>query len=428
MHDLRATPFNLVYGDLIQAKVLARNERGWSTASAANADGAHVEVEPSAVVAPSRGILTGPTQLDVYWTALNLYDAGGSPVLSYHLQYDNATNADKWLDVVGLAPDSMLLTVIVSSEVVSGDMYGFRVRARNIFGWGPYSTVTYIQAAREPAKPVPPVTSIDPATGGVVITWTAPSARGQVITAYSIEFANKAQTTWTTVAACDGAAPATRDALRCVVAMSVFTDAATFGYIFDDVVFVRVKATNSYGYGELSEPCDDTGARIRVVPTKMAAPTEDLASTDTQIILHWIPLTGVDAGNSDVIAYSLFWDAGDAAKAEADVPLFDANVDQFTVTGVTGGVTYRFRVRARNIYGDGPFSDETIVVPDDAPGKADIATVQLAAAPTTSVQISWPLPNEHSATITKYDVYFQKSNGDFVLELTACDGSLAEIV
>jgi hypothetical protein len=48
--------------------------------------------------------------------------------------------------------------------------------------------------------------------------------------------------------------------------MSVFTE-ATFGYLFDDVVYVRVKAYNSYGYGELSEPCDDTGARIRVVPS-----------------------------------------------------------------------------------------------------------------------------------------------------------------
>jgi hypothetical protein len=235
--------------------------------------------------------------------------------------------------------------------------------------------VTYIQAAREPAQPFAPVTSIDASNGGVVITWTAPDARGAAITAYKVEIANKAQTAWSEVASCDGSAPAIRDALRCVVAMDVFTDPATFGYLFDDVVYVRVKATNSYGYGELSDPCDDTGARIRVVPTKMQAPTEDLSSTDTQVTLHWLPLSGVDAGNSDVIAYSLYWDEGDASKTEADVPLYDALVTEFTVTGVTGGLTYRFRVRARNIYGSGPFSDETIVVPDDAPGKADIPTV-----------------------------------------------------
>ena len=55
MHDLRIEPYKLGYGDLIQAKVLASNERGWSEASPVNTDGAHVEVEPSAVLAPARG-------------------------------------------------------------------------------------------------------------------------------------------------------------------------------------------------------------------------------------------------------------------------------------------------------------------------------------------------------------------------------------
>jgi len=82
-----------------------------------------------------------------------------------------------------------------------------------------------------------------------------------------IEIKQKSSDTWSQVDSCDGSAPAIRDALRCVVAMSVFTEPTTFGYLFDDVVYVRVKATNSYGYGELSEPCDDNGARIRVVPS-----------------------------------------------------------------------------------------------------------------------------------------------------------------
>lgn len=209
--------------------------------------------------------------------------------------------------------------------------------------------------------------------------------------------------------------------------MTTFTS-APYNYVFDDVIYVRVKATNSYGYGLLSDACDNTGARVRSVPSKMQPPTESLLSTDTEILLSWIPLTGVDAGNSDIIAYSLYWDEGDSNKAAADVALNDANVDQFTVLNVQGGVTYRFRVRARNIYGAGEFSDDTIVVPDDAPGKAAIATVELAVSPTTSVKISWDLPNEHSATITKYDIYFEKSNGDYEMELTACDGSDATIV
>lgn len=261
-----------------------------------------------------------------------------------------------------------------------------------------------------------------------MITWTAPDARGAAIEAYKIEIADKAQTSWSEVASCDGSDPLIRDALACVVPMSTLTEPATFGYLFDDVVHVRVSATNSYGYGDLSDPSDATGARIRAVPSQMSPPTEDLASTDTEVTLHWTPLSGVDAGNSDVIAYSLYWDEGDSTKADADVPLVDAAVTTFTVTGVEGGRTYRFRVRARNIYGNGPFSLETIVVPDDAPGKTDIPAVALSAAFPTEVEISWALPNEHSAPITKYEIYFLASNGDFVLEPTYCDGADATIV
>lgn len=145
-------------------------------------------------------------------------------------------------------------------------MYGFRVRARNIFGWGPYSQVTYIQAAREPAKPAAPTTSIDPATGGVMITWTAPDAQGAAISAYKIEIADKAMTTWIEDASCNGADPAIRDSLVCVVPMSDLTDPATYGYVFDDVIVVRVSATNSYGFGPVSDQSDNTGARVRGVP------------------------------------------------------------------------------------------------------------------------------------------------------------------
>lgn len=349
----------------------------------ANSAGATIEVEPSAVPAPVRGSATGPTQLEVNWSSLTTPDDGNSPVLSYHLQYDDGTAAGTWTDVVGLAPDSADTTVIVSSGVVSGTSYGFRVRARNIFGWGPYSAVTYIQAAREPDVPIAPETSIDDATGGVAIEWTAPDARGSAITSYKVEIADQAGATWQTDASCDGADVTVLAALRCVVPMSTLT-AAPFNYAFDDVVQVRVSAANFYGFGTISPTTDSTGAKIRVVPVQMAQPTEDASSTDVTVTMNWIALSGADAGNSDVIAYSLYWDNG-VTTGTADTELTDALVTSFTVNGVTGGQAYRFRVRARNIYGYGPYSAETTVIPDDAPGKTDIPTVALSATDATLV-------------------------------------------
>jgi hypothetical protein len=317
-------------------------------------------------------------------------------------------------------------TIIVSSEIVSGTVYGFRVRARNIFGWGPYSTVTEIKAAREPGVPAAPVTSVDPVTGGVTIEWTAPDARGDTITDYKVEIADKAGTTWHIEPSCLGTDVDVKTNLKCVVLMSSLTS-APYNYVFDDLVQVRVQATNFFGFGVLSPVSESTGARIRVVPTKMAAPTEDPSCTDVTLTMNWIALSGADAGNSAVIAYSLYWDAGDA-EATTFAELTDALVTSFTVNGVEGGRSYRFKVRARNIYGYGPYSDETLVIPDDAPGKTAIPTVLLNAVDPTEVEVSWPEPDDHSSPITAYEILFMKANGDFAHELTRCDGTLTSVV
>jgi hypothetical protein len=172
---------------------------------------------------------------------------------------------------------------------MSGANYGFRVRARNIFGWGPTSEVTTIQAAGKPGIPVAPVTSID-ASGAMAIAWTAPDARGSAITAYTIEIQSKLDPSkMYTDAPCSATSPTDPAALKCLVLMSTLmfsdttslTNLAPYGYSFNDVVLVRVTAANLYGAGDPSPWSDATnGAKIRVVPAKMAAPTIHANSTD----------------------------------------------------------------------------------------------------------------------------------------------------
>ena len=52
MADLRESPFSLTYDTLVRAKVLARNERGWSAESPANTGGAKVQWKPLAMGNP----------------------------------------------------------------------------------------------------------------------------------------------------------------------------------------------------------------------------------------------------------------------------------------------------------------------------------------------------------------------------------------
>jgi hypothetical protein len=215
--------------------------------------------------------------------------------------------------------------------------------------------------------------------------------------------------------------------------MTVLTG-ATYGYTYSyltggDLVQVRVKAANYFGYGVLSPVSASTGAKIRAVPNIMAAPTEDASCTDVTLRMNWVALSGLDAGSSSVIAYSLLWDEADATKTLTEFKeLTNAAVTSFTVNSVIGGKTYRFMVRARNIYGYGANSTVTTVIPDDKPGKTLPVTVALNAATPTEVEISWPKPDDHSAVINGYEVLFMLANGDFAHELTRCDGNNSAVI
>jgi len=125
--------------------------------------------------------------------------------------------------------------------------------------------------------------------------------------------------------------------------------AAPYNLNFDALVVVRATAKNSYGFALNPSVANSIGARIRVSPSQMAAPTIVL-QTDTTIKVKWVELIGTQTGNSPILSYNLYWDN---ASGTTVYELLDALVTEFTVTGLTGGQNYSFKVRARNVYGYG---------------------------------------------------------------------------
>lgn len=107
----------------------------------------------------------------------------------------------------------------------------------------------------------------------------------------------------------------------------------------------------------------------------------------------WQELTGLTTGNSEILSYNLYWDDGTSVL---DIELCDEVRTDFTVTGLQGGVNYRFKVRASNIYDYGDFSEEYLVEASDLPGKPIVPTVTLEA---TNVIVTWEAPSSHFATI-----------------------------
>jgi len=55
---------------------------------------------------------------------------------SYHLQWDKGTGGITWFDLSGLTSQNLDLEFIVhNSDVVGGQVYQFRIKAENAFGW-----------------------------------------------------------------------------------------------------------------------------------------------------------------------------------------------------------------------------------------------------------------------------------------------------
>jgi hypothetical protein len=95
----------------------------------------------------TRNVKTTQDEIVVDWVALNSPENGDSQVTSYNLQwyYNNL-----WTDLYGVLPSAVLTQFILTSNIVRGQTYQFRIRAENNFGWGPFSTVTNIKAAGIP--------------------------------------------------------------------------------------------------------------------------------------------------------------------------------------------------------------------------------------------------------------------------------------
>jgi hypothetical protein len=84
---------------------------------------------------------TTDTSIRVYWKPITIdLETGGVSVTSYSLEWDQATG--DWVSLVGESSDYLLLEFTVAANVIAGETFVFRLRAKNEHGWGVYSEKT----------------------------------------------------------------------------------------------------------------------------------------------------------------------------------------------------------------------------------------------------------------------------------------------
>lgn len=123
----------------------------------------------------TRGSSTNEDQIEIDWASLTTnFETGGSPIISYNLQWDSGSSGATFTDLVGFTSHYLGTSFIVTTGVTAGTTYKFKVRAQNAHGWGVFSVVKDVLATTFPEQMNAVTTSIQNSGLNVRIQWVAP--------------------------------------------------------------------------------------------------------------------------------------------------------------------------------------------------------------------------------------------------------------
>ena len=285
---------------------------------------------------------------------------GGSAITKYTVTpYDGGT---------ALAPTTVTGTPPATKATVSGltngTAYTFRVSATNAVGTGPESAAS---------APVTPGSATAPGAPGNVtatagdasatVSWSAPADGGSAITKYTVTpYDGGTALAPTTVT---GTPPATK------ATVSGLTNGTAYTF--------RVSATNAVGTGPesaASAPVTPGSATAPGAPGNVTATAADASAT-----VSW---SAPADGGSAITKYTVTPYDGGTALAPTTVT-GTPPATKATVSGLTNGTAYTFRVSATNAVGTGPESAASApVTPVAAPSCSGCTIWPATATPTTA--------------------------------------------
>jgi hypothetical protein len=255
MAKFTATPLSLSLSDLIVVRASAYNANGWSTVSTPNTSGAKVRTIATTMHAPVRDASSSDTQIVLTWSTLTGdADTGGATILSYGLEWDAGTTGGAggqvWSYLSGHTVRSLTTTFTISSGLTAGQAYLFRLKAENVYGWGPASTQTTVYAAGLPSQPSTVTTTV--MGTNIRIQFSPPSNIAAPILMYKIIIKQSDGQFTETTAHCDGSSTAVKTNYYCDVAITVLR-ISPYSLVYGNLVQARVQAKNANGWGNLSQ-------------------------------------------------------------------------------------------------------------------------------------------------------------------------------
>lgn len=143
------------------------------------------------------------------------------------------------------------------------------------------------------------------------------------------------------------------------------------------IIVVKVKAYNLDGWGNLSDVSVGT---IVVQSQPIIAPSfTSSSSTKNSVTLNWSTLaSGANEGYSTVLGYKIYLNDGTTGSLYSLAStIANQATTTTTITGLTGSITYTFKITAYNIYGESVLSSGYNVTTLNVPSKPTAPVVTM---------------------------------------------------
>lgn len=327
--------------------------------------------------------VTGINQVALTWTAPT--SDGGSALTDYVIEY-STNSGTTWITFADSVSTTTLATV---TGLTNGTGYVFRVSAKNVAGTGLPSTSSSSVVPRTAPSAAQSVAGVA-GNAQVALTWSAPSSTGgDSVSDYVVQYSSDG-TTWTTFT----------DSVSSTASCTVTSLTNGTAYTF------RVAAVNTGGTGLYSV--------VSAAVTPFTTPDVPTAVTgvtgNAQVAVSWtLPASN---GGSAIIQYKVSYapEGSDSYGTWSVATATQSSSTSFTVTGLTNGTSYKFKVVATNAAGDSSYSTSSAAVVAFTTPNAPTSVVGTAGE--GEVALAWDAPASNGGdSITDYIVQYSSNNG-----------------
>ena len=247
----------------------------------------------------------------------------------------------------------------------------------------------YFGAATTPNAPTALVST--KGNGEISVAFIAPSFDGGLpITTYQYALSTDSYATFTTRTTGTTASP---------LVITGLTNGTSYG--------VKIRAVNSLGGGVASD------AATAVTPSTVPGAPTNVQGTPNGVTSSTVTWTApANDGGAAISGYKVEY----AASPYSSYAVFNANTGttstSISVTGLTNGTSYKFRISATNLNGFGATAESGVVVTNIVPAAPTIGAMTRSGTTSTVDSLAWTAPAANGGSaITGYVYQTTTDNG-----------------